>query len=279
MTVPRLSEIRRLVILLTAVLLLAGGSLGLAQSTTPDHLNKDFLVGFARDFVSVFATPFHWDREDVQRFALVSLATIFTVTIDQRTRDWVQTHRTDASDDISANLRQMGNAFYLLGFSGALYAAGEIWRSPGLRRTALLSLESMLIAGALVSATKIIIGRGRPYSSMYPLSFRLFSTRAAYNSFPSGHTAAAFAVATTIARQTRSVAVDILAYSAATLVGLSRIHDDEHWVSSVVAGAAAGYFIAAKIDGLHRRAHPARAVNLGFQWGPDRKALTLTYVF
>jgi hypothetical protein len=270
---------RRLVVLLLVALVFTGGNLGRAQAREDYHLNKDFLVGFGHDFLAVFATPLHWDRQDEERFALVSLGTLFTATLDQKIQDWVQPRRTETSNDISANVEHLGNGFYLLGISTVLYAAGEIWHSPGIRRTALLSLESMAAAGALVAATKIILGRARPYSGEYPFTFRMFSTKAVYNSFPSGHTAAAFAVATTIADQTRGVAVDILAYSVATLVGLSRLHDNQHWASSVFAGALAGHLIARKINRLHGRAGPSRTVDLGFQLGRDRQALTLTFIF
>ncbi|MDX5396302.1 MAG: phosphatase PAP2 family protein, partial [Hymenobacteraceae bacterium] len=38
--------------------------------------------------------------------------------------------------------------------------------------------------------------------------------------------------------------IPVLAYSTATLVGLSRIHDNMHWTSDVLAGAAVGYLSA-----------------------------------
>src|SRR6185369_1691468 len=64
-----------------------------------------------------------------------------------------------------------------------------------------------------------------------------------YNSFPSGHTIAAFAAATVFAREYKDKPiVPIIAYSAATLIGLSRITENAHWISDVFAGAAIGYF-------------------------------------
>ena len=86
-------------------------------------------------------------------------------------------------------------------------------------------------------------------------------------------------MATTIAEQTRGIAVDILAYSLATLVGFSRVNDNQHWFSSIVGGAILGHFVAEKINNFHRRRGAPSALNFGFRLGPDREALTVSYTF
>jgi hypothetical protein len=270
---------RRLGGVALVALILAGGCQGFSQ-TPPDYrLNKDFLTGFGRDFAAVVTSPLHWGGRDLGRLAIVSAGTLTLVAFDPEIRDWAQDHKTDSSDEVSQVFEKIGSGAYLLGFSAALYAAGEIWHSRGLRKTALLSVESLATASALAAVMKFVVGRARPYTGEGSLSFHMFSTESAHNSFPSGHTVAAFAVATTIAEQTRGMAVDILAYSVATLVGLSRIHDDKHWASSVLAGGALGYFVAKKINARHRSGEPSKSVQLGVQLGPECQALTLTYAF
>lgn len=267
--------------LILAVLILGGGVRGFAQDASDYRLNMDFLGSFGRDFAAVVTSPLHWDRRDLGRLALVSAGTLTFVAFDPEIRDWAQDHRTDSSQEVSDVFEKIGNGAYLLGFSAAVYAAGEIWysRGRGLRKTALLSVESLATASALVAVMKFVVGRARPRTGEDQLTFHMFSTSSDYNSFPSGHTAAAFAVATTIAAQTRGAAVDILAYSVATLVGLSRIHDNQHWASSVFAGGALGYFVARKINARHRGGETSKSVHLGIQLGPERQALTLTYDF
>lgn len=62
------------------------------------------------------------------------------------------------------------------------------------------------------------------------------------NSFPSGHTAQAFAAATFMAKeygkQNKMYAVG--AYAIATGIGTLRVMNNRHWVSDVVVGAAVG---------------------------------------
>jgi len=270
---------RRLTVAAMVVLIVAGGGRAFAQAPPDYRINKEFLKGFGRDFAVVVTSPLHWHHADLGRFALVSGVTLTAVAFDERINDWVQVNRTDYSADVSSVSRKFGDGAYLLGFSAALYAAGEIWHSRGMRRTALLSAESLATASVIVWVTKSVVGRARPRTGHDYLEFRPFTINYDYNSFPSGHVAAAFAVATTLAEQTRGVAVDILAYSMATLVGLSRIHDSQHWASSVVAAGALGYFVAKKIGGRHRSTEPSKTLDMGFALGHDRLALTLTYVF
>jgi membrane-associated phospholipid phosphatase len=63
-----------------------------------------------------------------------------------------------------------------------------------------------------------------------------------YQSFPSGHTAIAFTGAAILAKEygKRYPWIKWTGYGVATLVGLSRIANNRHWGSDVIAGAAVG---------------------------------------
>lgn len=96
-----------------------------------------------------------------------------------------------------------------------------------------------IMAGA-VNGIKYSVGRLRPDGSRY-------------NSFPSGHTATAFMTASMLHKEYgwRSPLFSIGGYTAAAVTGVSRICNNRHWLSDVVAGAAIGigsvelgYFLA-----------------------------------
>jgi len=258
---------------------MAGGMPGRAQETGGEsRFDRAFFCRFGRDFKAVITAPARWDRGDLLALAGVSGTGLLLMAFDQEIQDWAQARRTASSDKASSFLTHFGDGAALVGFSAAIYAAGELSHDDGLRKTALLCLESLAATSLLVWATKAIIGRARPYTEETSYSFHPFSLKSSYWSFPSGHTAAAFSVATTIALQSRSVLVDVFAYSLASLVGLARIHDNEHWASDVFIGAAAGYFIAKKIVGLNRPGDK-RTVSLAFQCSGGRQALTLSVAF
>jgi membrane-associated phospholipid phosphatase len=251
----------------------------LAQGTDPENrLDRAYLDRFARDFIRVATAPARWHWNDFLTLAAVSGTGLVLMAHDQEIQDWVQARRSHSSDKASSLLKLCGDGAVLVGLSAALYAAGEIDHADGLRKTALMSLESLASASFLVWTTKVLVGRARPYAGETSHSFHPFALKSRLWSFPSGHAAAAFSVATTIALQTRSVFVDVIAYSLASLAGLSRIHDDKHWASDVFIGSVLGYFVAKKIVDLNRPGEKKR-VSLGFQASRTRPSLTLSITF
>jgi len=64
-----------------------------------------------------------------------------------------------------------------------------------------------------------------------------------FTSFPSGHTATAFAAAEWLRTEywQRSPWIGVAGYAAATATGVLRVYNNRHWVSDVVAGAAIGF--------------------------------------
>ncbi|MEW5901057.1 MAG: phosphatase PAP2 family protein [Acidobacteriota bacterium] len=256
-----------------------GGGLSSARGMPEDHkLDQDFLKRFGHDFIGVVGAPLRWDSRDFLALAAVSGAGLLLFTFDGDIKDWFQQRRSAASNEASTILSYLGNGGVLAALSAAVYAAGEISDKDKLRQTALLSVESLATATILVWTMKAATGRARPYADESSRSFHPFSFESRHWSLPSGHAAAAFAVATAVAEQSKNVAVDALAYGLATLAGLSRIHDNKHWASDVLIGSAVGYFTAKKICDLNSAGGHKR-VGLGLQFSPGRQALTLTFVF
>lgn len=100
------------------------------------------------------------------------------------------------------------------------------------------SWKGLALSNALSLAFMGIVTNGMKYSvrEMRPDG----TTK---NSFPSGHTAFAFAAATILHKeygQTRSPLYSIAGYSLATLTGVGRVLNNRHWVSDVLVGAGIG---------------------------------------
>jgi membrane-associated phospholipid phosphatase len=159
-------------------------------------------------------------------------------------------------------LKRAATGFRLLGDPGSVLTGTGIYlvgRADGQRRAQSLglhSVESILLAGAIGGGIKFIAGRQRPYADINtPYDFQLWRGLKddKYRSFPSGHTIAAFAFASTLTRETQFWAphaafyVGTVFYGGAGLIGLSRIYNNQHWASDVMAGAAIGTLVGLKV--------------------------------
>ena len=136
------------------------------------------------------------------------------------------------------------------------YGAGRLADRPGLSRAAERSAAALAVATLAAGAVKVAVGRLRPDAGADRDELHPGSFAGRRQSFPSGHTAAAFALAASIADESHDPAVAALAYSAAATVGWSRVYRDVHWSSDVVAGALVGLG-AVRWTGHWSRAHHA----------------------
>jgi membrane-associated phospholipid phosphatase len=118
------------------------------------------------------------------------------------------------------------------------------------RRRLLLFVDvaiAVVVAELVVGAAHALIPRHRPFEhQLGPVEHG--------HSFPSGHTATAFAGATMLAVYLPRYRVPLLAL--ACLVGLSRLYNGVHYATDVIAGAALGAAIALLLRAAARRRSP-----------------------
>jgi len=162
----------------------------------------------------------------------------------------------------------------------ATYGVGRIAGSHTTADVGLHTLEALVLTTTVSQVVRGVFGRSRPRVSLEdPFSFKPgtgftgFETR----SFPSLHTAAAFATATALVgeiRERRPSAVKVAApllYTAAMVPGLTRVYLDQHWASDIVAGAFVGALIGSRVVSYahsHKRTRLDRAL-LGVRAAPD----------
>lgn len=136
----------------------------------------------------------------------------------------------------------------------AFRAAAHYWGPEERVAASSHLLRALVLANAMVAPLKVAVRRRRPDGTN-----RL--------SFPSGHSANAFAIATTLARRYgRRAAVP--AYALAALVPVARVHDRHHYASDVVAGAGLGAlagWVAARAS--DRAAVVVAPMRLNAHWG------------
>ena len=138
-------------------------------------------------------------------------------------------------------------AYSMAGGAAGLYFLGLVTQNQHQRETGFLSGESAIDALVIVEAMKYASGRERPYQDN--ANGKFFKSGA---SFPSEHSAGAWAIAGIFAHEYPSPFMKFFSYGAATLVSVSRITAKQHFPSDVLVGAAIGYLSS---EYVYRRRH------------------------
>lgn len=161
--------------------------------------------------------------------------------LDQPVQRFVQDHRTQFGDHIARGFRELGEVGVLLPGTIGVLAAGTVTGHPELERSGGRLFVSVGVASVVTVALKLIVGRERPMDPDSSSAWRFSPLAGLFgNAFPSGHSALAFALATTLADISTSNVVRALLYSAAGGTAWSRVNDNRHWFSDVVFGSLVG---------------------------------------
>ncbi len=145
------------------------------------------------------------------------------------------------------------------------YGIGRYRGSNKARHLGMDLMEAQLLTEGLVEATKAIVRRPRPPNpDGTPNSSKTYS-------FPSGHAAVTFAGATVL-QQHLGWKAAVPTYLIASYVAISRLHDNKHYLSDVVFGAATGVIVGRAVTWHGRNNYPiAPAV------GPDFLGMTIEW--
>jgi len=195
---------------------------------------------------------------------------------DEEIKDFAQANRSSISNYISRNIGTLG-----LGRSQAILWAGTTVTAFALKDTRLkqavtIWAGSLVLNSVMTDQLKKTFHRHRPNSTDFPKLFDWREGQGDNVSLPSAHTSNIFTTATVFASLYPDKKwVAPVAYSVATLVGLSRIHDNAHWASDVLAGAAVG-FLSAKCTIKIYRWTASRFHFLPY-FNPGDKGIALVY--
>jgi hypothetical protein len=153
-----------------------------------------------------------------------------------------------------------GNFLVHAGASASVWAIGRATGSPEVSWLGSDLLRAQLLSQGVVQALKYGTRRPRPDGSNR-------------HSFPSGHTATAFATASVL-HQHYGWKVGIPAYAFGAYVGASRMSDNRHHLSDVLVGAAIGMVAGRTVTfGLR-----GQRFGLGMTAVPGGAAMTFTRV-
>lgn len=197
-------------------------------------------------------------RQDAVWAGGFALGTVLLAPLDVAVAEEIQ----DSLLQKNPWIRNTAAGFRWLGFPGSValsagaYAAGRLADRPRLAEIGLHTTEAIVLGTLVTFSAKSLAGRARPYRDVRnPRDFKLGRgwNNDSYQSFPSGHTTAAFAAAAAVTAEVgqhypeAKLLVGSTLFTGATLVGVSRMYHNVHWATDVIVGAAIGSFAGWKV--------------------------------
>jgi membrane-associated phospholipid phosphatase len=225
---------------------LAGPSPTPQPSATPT-LEKQFFKNILRDQKAIWTSPFHLRGADARWLAPLGLGTAALIATDRSTGDEIAESRQQLN--ASRIVSYAGSGYGVGGVALTFYLVGRATNDDRARETGLLGAEALIDGAIVVTGIKEIAQRRRPLAA---------SGRADFfdggSSFPSGHSIAAWSLATVIANEYHDrPLVQVAAYGIAGAVSLSRFTGEQHYLSDVLVGSALGYGIGRYVYHAHHR--------------------------
>jgi membrane-associated phospholipid phosphatase len=171
------------------------------------------------------------------------------MVLDHPIQRYARHNSGTGADHVASIVRHVGQPEVYATVTLGVLATGLISGRPDIARSGGRLALSLALAGATTEMGKVAFGRPRPEQSLDADGYSPFSGQA---SMPSGHTAAAFALATSLADDLHRPWATVGLYGVATAVGWSRINDNRHWFTDVAAGALLGTTSAKLASGRWR---------------------------
>ncbi len=208
---------------------------------------KQFPQNLGRNFLSL------WNRKNIAPLLIGGAATGIVAPFDQEIREHVS---LDGGSSTAGKVGGvLGGAAVVVPAVTGLLIAGTKSKNDRFHSFTYSLAQAAVLNEVLVQSLKYAVGRTRPDGSDD-------------RSFPSGHAATSFMIATVTQRYYGTKA-GLIGYSAATFIALSRVREDKHWASDLTAGATIGYIVGSSVSrrtGISLRVGKISIVPV-FGWG------------
>jgi membrane-associated phospholipid phosphatase len=206
----------------------------------------------AKDQRGIMTSPMRLQKRDL-KWLLPGAALVGTAfALDRTALQDVSTDSTRVKDFQRAS--NITGIYIPVAAAGTALFAGTIRHDEHLHETGALAMTAMADTQLLTSFLKFASDRARPQANGLTSqsgSFWAGGHSSSADSFPSGHTANAFAIAHVIADEYPGWKVKLAVYSLATATGFERIQGREHFPSDVLVGGAIGYLVGGYVFDHH----------------------------
>jgi PAP2 superfamily protein len=207
-------------------------------------------VGMARDQKAMITSPLRLSKKDLVWIAPAATVTVTSLAMDHSAMNNVSTDPSRVSDFRRAS--NLTGIYIPVAFAGTALVGGAIRHDEHLRETGALTMTAMADAQLLTAFLKYATARARPQTSGVDSGeFWPGGSHFASDSFPSGHTANAFAAAHVIAKEYPGWKVKLAVYGLAAATGFERVQGREHFPTDVLVGGAIGYLVGGYVFDHH----------------------------
>ena len=219
------------------------------------------------DLRAYAAEPLRWRRREWLRFAGVAAAVRAAYEYDDDIRERY-------ANDGEPNYHEVADAMPPAILFGATWFAAKLRDNEEAFEEAAMMRRAFVLQVYGTEVMKVAFRRERPGPGVPPDNWSDGHSL----SFPSGHTAAAFAIGTVFAesgddehRRLRRV----IGYGVGAVVGYQRVNHDSHWFSDTVAGTALGIATAKFVMRRHEGTEPRGVFALQPMEGGTRVTYTV----
>ena len=241
------------------------------------------------DSVHAAKTLFTW--RDAALAGGFTVLTVAMFPIDQSVARRLQNPNTQANrffKNASTDVQYMASPGSII-IGVGMYGVGKLGHWREVADLGLHGTEAVAFASAITAVVKDLAGRARPFVSVdtnaHDFKLGRGFGNGGFQSFPSGHSTAAFAAASVVTSESQrwwpheTWLVAPVMYGGASLVALSRMYNNKHWASDVVLGAGIGTFSGIKVV-RYTHGHPHNFIDralLGLNVAPAPGGASLGY--
>jgi len=210
-------------------------------------------IGIARDEAGILTSPTRIRKKDLTWLVPLAAVTVTAFAFDRPALNEVSVN--PARVDTYRTISNFTGIYTPLAAVGASWIAGAIKHDGHLKETGFLAGEALADTFLVTTMVKYAANRARPGATGLTESSGEFWANGKYfaggDSFPSGHTAAAFAFAHVVADEYPSWKVKLAVYGLAAATAFERVGGREHFPSDVLAGGAIGYLVGGYVFHHH----------------------------
>jgi membrane-associated phospholipid phosphatase len=209
---------------------------------------KKFFLNVISDQKAIWLSPFHLQGSDAKWIAPLGVSTAILLSTDRHTAaELAEGGEHPTRLRLSRDISRAGAVYTAGGIAAALYTYGRSKHDARAREAGLLGAEALINAALVFEVLKQVSNRPRPLFDRGRGDFLDGG-----NTFPSGHAATAWTMATIVAMEYHDrPLVKWSAYGLAAAVSISRYTGRNHFLSDVLVGSALGYGIGRYVYKTH----------------------------